>query len=120
MRQENYLIALFDRNLLDLRVPLPRFMQFGGTEAQQTLTRALEWNLRACLLGHLFDQRGTVRGVFLKEKNRVGLAAELRRRMIFFGMVNALFAPFIVVYLVMHGFFRYFEVRLDLPSWDVN
>ncbi|KAG8704716.1 autophagy protein atg9 [Ceratobasidium sp. 394] len=116
MRQENYLIALFDRGLLDLRVPLPRFMQFGGEPGQQTLTRALEWNLRACLLGHLFDQRGTVRTVFLKEKNRVGLAAELRRRMIFFGLVNAIFAPFIVVYLVMHSFFRYFEEYHKNPS----
>lgn len=109
MRQENYLIALFDRKLLDLRVPLPLILQ-GGEQAQ-TLTRALEWNLRACLLGHLFDQRGVVRGVFLKEKHRKGLAAELRRRMIFFGLVNAVFAPFIVVYLLMHSFFRYFEVR---------
>ncbi|KAG9127405.1 autophagy protein atg9 [Ceratobasidium sp. 392] len=116
MRQENYLIALFDRGLLDLRVPLPRLLQFGGEPGQQTLTRALEWNLRACLLGHLFDQRGTVRTVFLKEKNRVGLAAELRRRMIFFGLVNAIFAPFIVVYLVMHSFFRYFEEYHKNPS----
>ena len=111
MRQENYLIALFDRKLLDLRVPLPRILQ-GGEQAQ-TLTRALEWNLRACLLGHLFDQRGVVRGVFLKEKHRKALAAELKRRMIFFGVVNAVFAPLIVGYLLMHSFFRYFEVRLD-------
>jgi autophagy-related protein 9 len=112
MRQENYLIALFDRKLLDLRTPLPRFLErfFPPKEQRQTLTRALEWNLRACLLGHLFDHRGTVRGVFLKEKNKQGLAAELRRRMVFFGLVNAIFAPFIVVYLLMHSFFRYFEV----------
>ncbi|KAG8794966.1 autophagy protein atg9 [Ceratobasidium sp. 428] len=116
MRQENYLIALFDRGLLDLRVPLPRFLQFGNEPGQQTLTRALEWNLRACLLGHLFDHRGTVRTVFLKEKNRAGLAAELKRRMIFFGLVNAIFAPFIVLYLMMHSFFRYFEEYHKNPS----
>ncbi|KAG8730583.1 autophagy protein atg9 [Ceratobasidium sp. 414] len=116
MRQENYLIALFDRGLLDLRVPLPRFLQLGGEPGQQTLTRALEWNIRACLLGHLFDHRGTVRTVFLKEKNRAGLAAELKRRMIFFGLVNAIFAPFIVVYLMMHSFFRYFEEYHKNPS----
>ncbi|KAG8794970.1 autophagy protein atg9 [Ceratobasidium sp. 428] len=110
MWQENYHIALFDRGLLNLRVPLPRFLQFGNEPGQQTLTRALEWHLRACLLGHLFDHRGTVRTVFLKERNRAGLAAELKRRMIFFGLVNAIFAPFIALYLMMRGFFRYFEL----------
>ncbi|QRV99780.1 autophagy protein APG9 [Ceratobasidium sp. AG-Ba] len=118
MRQENYLIALFDRGLLDLRVPLPGFLRtrFGQEQGQQTLTRALEWNLRACLLGHLFDQQGAVRTVFLKEKNRAGLAAEMRRRMVFFGLVNAIFAPLIVAYLVMHSFFRYFEEYHKNPS----
>jgi autophagy-related protein 9 len=28
------------------------------------------------------------------------------------GMLNAVFAPFIVLYLLMYSFFRYFEVRL--------
>ncbi|CAE6504880.1 unnamed protein product [Rhizoctonia solani] len=118
MRQENYLIALFDRKLVDLRVPLPGFLErfFPPKEQRQNLTRALEWNLRACLLGHLFDHRGTVKGVFLKEKNKHGLAAELRRRMIFFGAINFLFVPFIVVYLLMHSFFRYFEEYHKNPS----
>lgn len=28
------------------------------------------------------------------------------------GMLNAIFAPFIVLYLLMYSFFRYFEVCL--------
>lgn len=27
------------------------------------------------------------------------------------GILNAIFAPFIVLYLLMYSFFRYFEVR---------
>lgn len=27
------------------------------------------------------------------------------------GLINAVFAPFIVLYLLMYSFFRYFEVR---------
>jgi autophagy-related protein 9 len=72
MRQENYLIALFNKDLLDLRVPLPR----GGFAEEgkgRTLTRALEWNLRFCLIWYLFDTRGRVRKVFLKSKNRAAL-----------------------------------------------
>ena len=30
------------------------------------------------------------------------------------GMLNAVFAPFIVLYLLMYSFFRYFEVRSKL------
>jgi hypothetical protein len=37
----------------------------------------------------------------------------LRRRLIFMGILNAIFAPFIVVYLLMYSFFRYFEVRVS-------
>lgn len=29
--------------------------------------------------------------------------------------INAVFAPFIVLYLVTYSFFRYFEVRPSLP-----
>jgi len=78
MRQENYLIALFNKDLLDLRVPRPRAIKnFGvGAEAQgkgKVLTQALEWNLRFCLMEYLFDEHGKVRKVFLKAKNRVAL-----------------------------------------------
>lgn len=73
MRQENYLIALFNKDLLNLRVPLPPLIDGlvgkyinGGN----TLTRALEWNLRYCLLGHLFDARGRVRKSFTRENQR--------------------------------------------------
>jgi autophagy-related protein 9 len=83
MRQENYLIAIFNKELLDLRVPLPSIVerifrldserpgQEGGKGTM--LTQALEWNLRFCLLAYLFDAQGRVRKVFLKPKNRAAL-----------------------------------------------
>ncbi|KAI0636593.1 APG9-domain-containing protein [Trametes polyzona] len=119
MRQENYLIALFNKELLDLRVPLPdalaRFR--AGEEGKgRLLTRALEWNLRFCLMEYLFDEGGRVRKVFLKSKNRAALIEGLRRRFIFMGILNAIFAPFIVLYLIMYSFFRYFEEYHKNPS----
>ncbi|KAF7295466.1 hypothetical protein MIND_01086400 [Mycena indigotica] len=120
LRQENYLIALFNKDLLDLRVPLPNALKrFVDTEAQgngKMLTRALEWNLRFCLMEYLFDQHGAVRKVFLKSKNRPALIDGLRRRFIFMGILNAIFAPFIVLYLLMYSFFRYFEEYHKDPS----
>lgn len=36
----------------------------------KTLTKALEWNLRFCLMEFLFDKQGRVKKAFLKSKNR--------------------------------------------------
>ncbi|TFY58771.1 hypothetical protein EVG20_g8028 [Dentipellis fragilis] len=119
MRQENFLIALFNKELLDLRVPLPQALsrwKIGEEGKGRTLTRALEWNLRFCLMEYLFDARGRVRKVFLKSKNRAALIEGLRRRFIFMGILNAIFAPFIVLYLLMYSFFRYFEEYHKNPS----
>ncbi|CAK5277584.1 unnamed protein product [Mycena citricolor] len=118
LRQENYLIALFNKDVLDLRVPLPPALKrFAAQDGRGTLlTRAMEWNLRFCLMEYLFDQHGKVRKVFLKSKNRPVLIEGLRRRFIFMGMLNAVFAPFIVLYLLMYSFFRYFEEYHKDPS----
>ncbi|KAG8876541.1 autophagy protein atg9 [Tulasnella sp. 331] len=120
MRQENYLIALFNKEVLDLRVPLPAFVErlVGDRDFSRgnTLTRALEWNLRYCLLGHLFDHNGRVRKAFLKDKQRGREVELLRARFIFMGILNAIFVPFIVLYLLMYSFFRYFEEYHKNPS----
>lgn len=73
MRQENYLIALFNKELLDLRIPLPPVLRrFIGQEEDngRMLTRALEWNLRFCLMEYLFNSSGKVRKIFLQSRNR--------------------------------------------------
>ncbi|WWC71134.1 uncharacterized protein I206_105087 [Kwoniella pini CBS 10737] len=142
LRQENYLIALFNKDLLDLRVRLPvprsldhlvptsllapgssslpsntshydrKFISFGAN----TLTKALEWNLRFCLMEYLFDARGQVKKEFVRERRRKDLVLGLKRRFVFMGVLNAIFAPFIVVYLIMYSFFRYFEEYHKNPS----
>ncbi|THH10276.1 hypothetical protein EW145_g1440 [Phellinidium pouzarii] len=119
MREENYLIALFNKDLLDLRVPLPGFLSnFLSLDERHgiTLSTALEHNLRICLMRYLFDSRGRVRDVFLKEKNRNTLIEGLRHRFVFMGVLNAALAPFIVLYLMMYYFFRYFEMYHKNPS----
>ncbi|SNX83966.1 related to ATG9 - integral membrane protein required for Cvt and autophagy transport [Melanopsichium pennsylvanicum] len=109
MRQENYLIALFNENILDLSVP-------GLRNRSPALTRSLEWNLNFCLLGFLFNSNGQVRHQFLSERYRADLIEGLRRRFLFMAVVNAIFAPFIVLYLLAYSFFRYFEEYHQDPS----
>ncbi|EPQ26657.1 uncharacterized protein PFL1_05637 [Pseudozyma flocculosa PF-1] len=109
MRQENYLIALFNKDTLDLSIP-------GLRHRSPALTRSLEWNLNFCLLGFLFDSRGQVRRQFLTDRHRGQLIEGLRRRFVFMAIVNAVFAPFIVLYLLLYSFFRYFEEYHKDPS----
>lgn len=81
MRQENYLIALFNKELLDLRVPLPKTLERFVTREEgkgKMLTQALEWNLRFCLMEYLFDEHGRVRKVFLRSKHRAALVEGYR------------------------------------------
>lgn len=81
MREENYLIALFNKDLLDISLPVPRFLQgpvgrLLGKGARKKrfgksmLTQTLEWNLGFCLLGFLFGRDGQVRRAFLTERNK--------------------------------------------------
>ncbi|KAL1924912.1 uncharacterized protein VTP21DRAFT_4566 [Calcarisporiella thermophila] len=110
MRKENYLIALFNKDLLDIAIPLPYFRH------RPMLTKTLEWNLSFCILDYVFDEHGAVRVSKLRETNRQQLVEGLRRRFIFMGFVNLIFAPFIVVYLLMFFFFRYFTEYHKNPS----
>ena len=69
------MIALFNREVLNLEVPLPptvtNVLPFlkGGQ-----LTKSLEWNLRFCLMKFLFGPDGKVRKAFLSSANKRELA----------------------------------------------
>ncbi|CEP18256.1 hypothetical protein [Parasitella parasitica] len=103
MRKENYLIALFNKDVLNITIPLPYLRD------RHIFTKDLEWNLSFCLLSYIFDSRGRIKKRFLKEKNKHVLVAGLKRRFVFMGLLNLVFAPFIFGYLLLHFFFRYFE-----------
>lgn len=110
MRKENYLVAMFNKEILDLSAPLP-FMQ-----GKPLLTRTLEWNLGLCVLQYVFDARGQIQPVFLKDTHRKLLIDGLRRRFLFAGIMNAIGAPFIIIYLVLLYFFRYFNEYHKNPA----
>lgn len=104
MRKDNYLIALFNKEIIDLNMRLP----FVGDV--QLFSRTLEWNLQFCVLDFLFNENGQVRQLTLKESHRRQLIAGLRQRFMFAAFMNFLCAPIIVIYMVVTYFFRYFNV----------
>jgi autophagy-related protein 9 len=110
MRKENYLIALFNKDILDLTLPVPFLRN------RQFFSRTLEWNLNLCVLDYVFNEQGQVRPLFLRDTHRRALSEGLRRRFVFAGIMNIFVAPFIVVYFLMHYFFRYFNEYQKNPS----
>lgn len=113
MRRDNYMIALFNRDLLHLNDGLPKFM---GSNAV-LLTRILEWNIVFCLLGYVFEgERSSIRAAFLKTTQRDRLAAELRKRFQLLAVINFLLAPFLLVFIGVYFLFRYGEELYRKPT----
>lgn len=110
MRKENYLIALFNKDILDLTLPLP----FIGK--RQLFSRTLEWNINQCVMDFVFNEHGQVRQLFLKDTHRKALSDGLRRRFKFAATLNIFVAPFLVAYFLVHYFFSYFTEYQRNPS----
>jgi autophagy-related protein 9 len=105
MRRENYLIALFNKEILDLKLSVP----FLGS--RELLSQTLEWALMFSILDFVFDQQGQVNQEFLKADRRGEMSAKLRVRFMFAAAMNLILAPFLVCYLVIVYFLMYYQVR---------
>ncbi|KAL4934032.1 autophagy protein ATG9 [Aspergillus undulatus] len=110
MRKENYLIALINKDILDLTLPVPFLRN------RQLFSRIMEWNINLCIMDYVFNEQGQVRPLFLKDTHRKALSEGLQRRFMFYGIMNIFVAPFIIVYFMMHYFFRYFNEYKNTPS----
>ncbi|KAL3461399.1 autophagy protein Apg9-domain-containing protein [Aspergillus heterothallicus] len=110
MRKENYLIALINKDILDLTLPVPFLRN------RKLFSRTLEWNINLCIMDYVFNEQGQLRTLFLKDTHRKALSDGLRRRFMFAGIMNIFVAPFIVVYFMMHYFFRYFNEYKKNPG----
>lgn len=111
MRKENYLIAMINKEILDLSVPLPFF------HGRQLFSRTVQWTIEYGILDFLFNRNGHIRQLVLKDSHRRQLSQELRNRFIFAGFMNVLCAPVIVVYLVLVYFLKYFNVSWPRISY---
>lgn len=62
MRKENYLIAMLNKGVLELSLPLPflgsrRRGTLWATTGRQYLTKSLEWSVHFCVLNHMFSDK---------------------------------------------------------------
>ena len=110
MRRENYLIALFNKDVLDLTIPLP------FSHHRQLFSRTMEWLLMFSILDFVFDERGQVNQEFIRSERRAELSSKLRGRFRFTGAMVFILSPFLVGYLMVVYFLMYFHVRRFVAS----
>ncbi|EKG17611.1 Autophagy-related protein 9 [Macrophomina phaseolina MS6] len=110
MRRDNYLIALFNKDIPNLTVPVP----FLGNI--QFFSRTMELLLETCVMQFVFNADGHVRSEFLASRERQNLINCLKQRFKKAAILSIFIAPVSVLYFVVSYFFHYFsEFRKD-PS----
>jgi autophagy-related protein 9 len=106
MRRDNYLIAMFNKEILNLDINLP-FLR-GRQISSTTFFSTLDW----CIMDLVFNEQGQVRQLVLKDTRRKELSSALRNRFLFAGYMHLISSPLIVLYLLIVYFLRYFNVNV--------
>lgn len=104
MRKDNYLIAMINKDILNISLPLPLL------RGRQLFSKTMEWYLHYGILDMAFNELGQVRQDFLRADRRGLLSQKLRQRLYFAGLLNLLFAPIVLAYVVIVYFFTYYNV----------
>lgn len=110
MRRENYIIALFNKDVLDFTVPIPFLRK------RHFFSQTLLWTLHFSILGLVFDETNQVRPQILKSDHRGQLSRDLRVRFAFAATMNLIFSPFVAMFLLIDFIFTYYNVDLPVPS----
>ncbi|KAI5380091.1 autophagy protein atg9 [Alternaria postmessia] len=103
MRRDNYLIALFNKEILDVTVPLP----FIGD--RYIFSETTRWHVNLAVMDFVFSgPNGQFNPDFLKERNRRELVKRLKTRFFWTGIISILCAPAAVVFVLASYMFKYF------------
>ncbi|KAF2134473.1 APG9-domain-containing protein [Dothidotthia symphoricarpi CBS 119687] len=104
MRRENYLIALFNKEILDVTVPIP----FLGN--RYVFSETTRWHVNLAVMDFVFSSgpNGQFNQDFLKERNRRELVKRLKTRFFWTGIISIICAPFAVVFVLASYLFKYF------------
>ena len=110
MRRDNYMIALINKEILDMTLPIPFLAN------RSLFSKTMEWNLSLCIMDFVFDKRGQPGKEFLRDTSRKELSESLRLRFFLVGVLDIIIAPFAVLYLTVFYFFQNFSEYQKNPS----
>lgn len=103
MRRDNYLIALFNKEILDVTIPIP----FLGN--RYIFSETTKWHVQLAVMDYVFSgPNKTFNPDFLKSKNRRDLVKRLQLRFFWTGIISIACAPFTVSFVLISYLFKYF------------
>ncbi|EMC95833.1 hypothetical protein BAUCODRAFT_44094, partial [Baudoinia panamericana UAMH 10762] len=110
MRQANYYVALYNKDILDFTLPIP----FMGQ--RHFYSKSLEWCIDFCLTNFIFDEQGSIRPFCLEVRNRKALVEALQTRLRFAALTSVLVAPVNIIRFCIIYFFKYYTEFTRNPS----
>jgi autophagy-related protein 9 len=116
MRRENFMIAFFNEDILDLTIPIP--WKRGRKSRTKFYSKSIEWTIYFCVLNFMFNHKYQIRPAFCMD------AVALQRRFIFCGIAHIVLMPFVLVFITLHFFmqnlyeFRTSESSLGPKEWS--
>jgi autophagy-related protein 9 len=103
MRRENYLIALINKNIINLNFDLPILGMYPF------LTKTIEWSINLTVIDFMFSEQNNLKIEFLRADLQKKLELSLKYRFVFVGILSLILSPFILLLLVMYYLFKYGE-----------
>jgi autophagy-related protein 9 len=101
LRRENFMIAFFNRKMLNLTVPTPQFSGISSMfESKMFFSKSLEWSIYFCILSYMFNHKYQIRPAFYLHPE------SLKRRLRLCGIAHAIFMPFLIVFVTLHFFMQ--------------
>jgi autophagy-related protein 9 len=110
MRQDNYYVAMYNKEILDFTLPLP----FVGS--RQFYSKSLEWCINFSLTNFIFNEEGNIRPFCLEVRRRRALAEALRNRLRVTAIVSIIISPFNIVRFCLYFFFKYYTEFTRNPA----
>lgn len=105
MRKDNYTIGLFNDEL------------FGLTRFKNALlTTVLERNITYCVNSHIFNEQMMIRKNVLSQFGSYEAVERLKQKFIFMGILNFIFAPVIMIIMIMYFACKYGQAFYKKPS----
>jgi autophagy-related protein 9 len=114
MRRENFMIAFFNKGLLDLTLPqfppwawpLSAYTRRPKEEKQVFFSKSIEASIYFCVLNYMYNNSKKIRPAFY------GDPSSLRRRFVLCGVAHAVFMPFLLFFVTLHFF------MLNIYDWQ--
>jgi autophagy-related protein 9 len=101
MRKDNYMVALINKGVLDIRLPrwvVQYLFMWENSDKTMFLTKSLEWSINFCVLQFMFNENAVMTEEFLRD------VKGLQYRFVRVGVMQLLLMPFMLVFMIIHFF----------------